>query len=600
MTLRDVASGFPSSKKPEHVLTASDVVVGGGKIHLIADAILDILKRLGGVFQRGSQLVRIAAGVVPTVRGVIRDEKALSVVPLTAHWLMSRATRAGSFWKFDARSNGYKPADAPETACKIVLQSYGSWGLPALTGITTGPTLRLPSGSVISKSGYDKETGLWADFDPKDFPVIPEKPSRLDAKHAIEILSDIIKEFPFKEESDKSAALSALITAPLRRVLPEAPLFAFDATRQGTGKTLFAEICGIVATGTLPTVVSFTGDPDEERKKLVSILVAGDSAVVLDNVQHELQGGALSAMLTGESFSDRLLGGNEIGRCATNAFWMTTGNNLSFDSDLSQRVVLVRLDALSEAPEERTFKIPDIRTYVRDHRAELLNAALTVVKAYISAGCPAQKIKPWQRFPMWSETIRAALVWIGAGDPRANAQAIAKNDAEKMQLTALLHAWRAAFTSTGTTVADAVKHSGYGDATGAAALRDVFTEIAGVPGGGFSNRKIGKFISAHEGRIESKLRFARGGEHERTRWIAEKVDLPRKNPDGFDDFDGLPLRRAETVKSTSDSSYGGNAAIPQNRQNRQESGPLCPECGEPYDPESPCGSCAAAAPGGVQ
>ena len=45
------------------------------------------------------------------------------------------------------------------------------------------------------------------------FPPIPENPTREDALAALEILLELLSEFPFVDEASRSVAISAILTA---------------------------------------------------------------------------------------------------------------------------------------------------------------------------------------------------------------------------------------------------------------------------------------------------------------------------------------------------------------------------------------------------
>ena len=74
----------------------------------------------------------------------------------------------------------------------------------------------------MAEAGYDKETGLFGVFDPKDF-NIPENPTKEDAEEALALISELLYEFSFATEADKVAALSAILTAVIRASLRLAP-----------------------------------------------------------------------------------------------------------------------------------------------------------------------------------------------------------------------------------------------------------------------------------------------------------------------------------------------------------------------------------------
>src|SRR4029077_13510853 len=128
----------------------------------------------------------------------------------------------------------------------------------------------------------------------------------------------------------------------------------------------------------------------------------------IDNIERPLSGDSLCSILTQESWQSRLLGENRQVRVATNVLFMATGNNLTFKGDMTTRAIVCRLDAGVEKPEQRRFDI-DLRKEVPRHRAKLVVAALTVLRAFIAAGRPGlDKLTPFGRFEDWSNLVRGA------------------------------------------------------------------------------------------------------------------------------------------------------------------------------------------------
>ena len=67
--------------------------------------------------------------------------------------------------------------------------------------------------------------------------------------------------------------LAAVITALVRPSLRSAPGFAFSAAKMGEGKSLQADAVAYISTGRSPAMMSRTDDPDEMRKRVVSLLI---------------------------------------------------------------------------------------------------------------------------------------------------------------------------------------------------------------------------------------------------------------------------------------------------------------------------------------
>jgi hypothetical protein len=213
----------------------------------------------------------------------------------------------------------------------------------------------------------------------------------------------------------------------VRRSLPTAPMFLFDAPTRASGKTLLARIVANITTGREVPSISFTGDQDEERKRLISALLAGDAVVFFDNISHPLDGDALCSALTQPFIQDRKLGISGMVMAPTCATFIGTGNNIRCRGDMVSRVLVSRIDSGEERPEEREFD-RDIIKHVQINRGTIVAAALTLMRAYAVAGAPPQNIKPFGRFEAWSDMVRAAVVWAGEADPNKTREKLEADD----------------------------------------------------------------------------------------------------------------------------------------------------------------------------
>jgi putative DNA primase/helicase len=191
--------------------------------------------------------------------------------------------------------------------------------------------------------------------------------------------------------------------------------------------------------------MAVSGDREELRKAVAAALREGHSIVDLDNIEHPFGSPDLSRAITQPEYADRLLGETRILRLPTNLLWTATGNNLAFRGDLAVRALLCRLDARLERPEERQFKITNLKGYLAEHRRELVIAAITILRAYVVAGSPDQRLLPWGVFDEWSATIRAPLVWLGMADPCLTRQQVLEDDPDREQAAALITAWHSVF-----------------------------------------------------------------------------------------------------------------------------------------------------------
>src|SRR5690606_26471613 len=98
-------------------------------------------------------------------------------------------------------------------------------------------------------------------------------PNRDDAQHALSILDELLSECAFAAPEDRSAALSALLTAAVRPSLPLAPMFHVMAHQPGSGKSYLCQLITALATSTPSSPVAFPRSNDACDKLLLSQLM---------------------------------------------------------------------------------------------------------------------------------------------------------------------------------------------------------------------------------------------------------------------------------------------------------------------------------------
>ncbi len=80
-------------------------------------------------------------------------------------------------------------------------------------------------------------------------------------------------------------------------------------------------------------------------------------------------------------------------------------------------------------------------------RPRLATAALTILRGYILAGRPNQKLSPFGSFEGWSDLVRSSLVWVGLPDPaEATKRLDEEADTEGGAIAQLLAGWQELLT----------------------------------------------------------------------------------------------------------------------------------------------------------
>lgn len=482
------------------------------------------------LFQRGNELVRVMLSRPETVHGITRPGGKTLITAVDVEHLMDRLNRQIRWQRWSHRKSAWAASNAPRTVATNLLARAGTWRFYSLVGVVTAPTLR-PDGSVIEQPGYDPATGLLFVPHGVTFPAIPSQPTREQGRAALDfLLQEVLSGFPFAEPHDRSAALSAILTACVRHALRSAPLHAFEAPRAGSGKSLLADAVSLIATGATATVMTFTPEPEELRKRILAILMQGDSVINLDNIEGPLHGEALCTVLTGESFSERLLGTNRTATAPTVCTWLATGNNLTLQGDMTRRVIPCQLDPQCERPEERQFT-RNLYEWIPKHRPALVVAALTALRAYIVAGKPPQPITTFGSFEQWSGLVRSALVWLDEADPNQGRARLETTDPIGTRLRSLVLVWYAVFKTAPATTKEAVKRThekayidGYETCT-YPTLHEVLSEHFSDRRGEISARLLGEFLKHHTRRIEHGARFEAAEKYgTRQKWRVIVVD----------------------------------------------------------------------------
>lgn len=97
-----------------------------------------------------------------------------------------------------------------------------------------------------------------------------------------------------------------------------------------------------------------------------------------------------------------------------------TGNNVTLASDNARRTIVCELQLEVESLKDRqvVFDHPSLATHIKQHRAQYITAALTVLRAYALHPQPLG-LPPLDSFEDWSWRVREALIWLGEDDPVA-------------------------------------------------------------------------------------------------------------------------------------------------------------------------------------
>lgn len=491
-----------------------------GKTNHAVDELLEELREASDLFDFGHKLVQVGDGG--------------STLLLTDSTLKYIVGGMVQFWARVQRDNG--PADVlrdpPLGVCKTVIDLRDERGLKKLNGLITAPTLR-PNGTLLQKTGYDKETCLFYNGQ-RNGVRVPLNPTRAEAALALRKLWEPFSSFPFCSGIDRAVHLAAVLTAAVRAVLPAAPGFAYDAPTQGSGKTLLARCVGVLAQGEEPSVWPHTaGTNDEEtRKRIFTVLSYGKRVLIWDNVVGAFDSAALASCMTSPTYTDRILGKSDSTTVPNRMMLVLTGNNIQLQGEMPRRVLISRIDPQTERPFAREFSL-DPFAHCRAHRQSMIEAALTLIRGFLTHGCKQPITGKLASFEEWDAWVRRTVIFADELEPGMFGDVmdvVTANQAEDSELeahTALMSAWHEAFGSAPVHASKVIQEAVSTYGSGRVKQRELKEALDSLPVRDAKNMSIksfGRYLSNRRDRRQGGYMLKRGPKvDDKQTWCVERL-----------------------------------------------------------------------------
>ena len=331
------------------------------------------------------------------------------------------------------------------------LLAYPHENLPELDALIQAPIFG-KDGTLLNRSGYHALDQVWYEPDPElaGLEPVPAKPTarQMEAAKAL-LLNDMLFDFPFVSEADKANYLATLLLPFMRRMITSCtPLHLVEAPSIGSGKSLLCSLIALILTGKGGVASTFPVDETEQLKRITSELILGRSLVLLDNASEnrKLASPHLAAVLTGQEWSDRILGKSEMVTQPNQSVWLMTGNNPQLSLEIARRCVRIRIASKTVEPWRRSqFKHPDLLEWVRANRPKLLHAVLTLIQYWVCQGRPMGNIVLGS-YENWASTMGGLLESIGVTGFLGNLDNLyADSDSDGAAWAEFTQAWWEAF-----------------------------------------------------------------------------------------------------------------------------------------------------------
>jgi hypothetical protein len=482
---------------------------------------LDALARSPTIFVHGGRLCEIIERPTP------------AIIPLTS---ASTTIHLNKDARWSRRVSEMSPC-GPSTGISNTVIGLGHWPeIQTLTGLTSTPLLRR-DGSLLSEAGYDESSSFL--YEPAGTFDIPAAPTREDAQQALALLLTRFQEIPFETATHRSAFLAALLTPFAAHWSGPAPLFFFDAPNSAT-PTLLGDLISLLAHGREIIQMEKPASERSFRRLLARTQLNGESLVLISGAETWRNGDALRTAL----FSRTWIDGNERRRDPRPITWCAAGANAQLTRDVAMLTLPVRLEGTEDDMTGESWGLPpDLVRNLRRDRAELVSAALTILRAYEVAGRPDQELDVWTGFEEWSSRIAGALVWAGAENP-LDARRTARDDMSLEDLADLRMVFVALNSlernNRGLLVSELIDELKKNQPS-----RDPFRNALSslLPGGWDEPRRVAALLKKHRGRTLKGLKLEKHGED----WNGYAIWAvrPRHSP--------YPVKRSRTDPESAES-----------------------------------------------
>jgi hypothetical protein len=286
-------------------------------------------------------------------------------------------------------------------------------------------------GSICQANGYDEASSTLLVMDEALADIrVGDDPTADDLASAVKLireewLYDFFAEMP--SDADRANAVALALTPFIRGLVDVVPLAVVDGIGMGVGKNLFADVTmAIPATGSALQPLNWSSEDEENRKQITSAFIDGADVFVFDEAHH-LHGASLARALTAAYWKDRHLGHNQMLGFPNMVTWVSLGNNVRVEGDITRRVYRIAIRPDHPNPMDRpasSFRQPNIRGWVRRNRGEIVQALLTLIRSWYAAGQPAApKDVSFGSFERWERIVGGILHHAGFGDFLGNTKA---------------------------------------------------------------------------------------------------------------------------------------------------------------------------------
>jgi hypothetical protein len=305
------------------------------------------------------------------------------------------------------------------------------------------------SGRLVATPGYHAETELFYAPGGLQVPPVLVCPTPREIARAKAWLEDLFGGFAFVADADRTNLVTLMLLPFVRDLIDgPTPLYVLTKPMPGSGGTLLVEAAFMAAVGKPVPMSTLPSSEQEVQRRITADLMTSPAAIVFDNIPvgTRLDSAHVASAITSTEWQDRQIRTSTLLTLPVTNTWVATGNHVKVSDEIARRSVPVRLDTHCDNPYERTgFRHPKLLAWAKQHRPELMWAALTLVQAWVAEGMPDGGLTVG-KFERWAEVTSGICEVVGLPDLRANwGEWHEQRPSELPRMRKVFAAWRAVF-----------------------------------------------------------------------------------------------------------------------------------------------------------
>jgi phage/plasmid primase-like uncharacterized protein len=281
------------------------------------------------------------------------------------------------------RGNGelevLKAGEIPSPVARdVAISTAVSARLPEVLGLSTCPVIDR-RGEVVA-DGYAPDLRLLVACDEWDLPA-------LSVEDAARVLLEVVADFAFVSDADRSRALAAIIEPALvlGGHVARGPVMLVTADQRSTGKGTIVRMRAAIYGAQLAVIAARQGGVGSMDEDVSAQLIDAAPFIGIDNVRGRIASQILESALTEDAVTCRKPYRAPMAVETGKTLWSITSNGVSLTEDIASRICAVRLRKREAGYK---FRTPDPYLWCVENRGRLLSAVFTLVRHWINSGCP--------------------------------------------------------------------------------------------------------------------------------------------------------------------------------------------------------------------